>query len=206
MPRTRSHLSKHMKICKSFSIEICTGSTWKDPAAEELVAGRWKEGHICPARPLWHLCHAQAWPSHFRRCDLSLVSSLLLHIDDWWLRKSPHWYTRRPRQRQGRELSGLIKWEERDTEGKCCPSLLFPLCPCSVLTSPWRQALSKPVWRWDSLAVLLPDFSLPTKDLVLMESHKLAPGPRAWNLIHPRNNMSSKHTFGTILGTGLNSE
>ena len=39
-----------------------------------------------------------------------------------------------------------------------------------------------------------------------MESHELAPGPSFEISFIPVNNMSSKHTFGTILDSGLNSE
>ena len=58
-----------MKICISLLTEIRTGSTWKDAQeAEELVAGRQKEGHDLPC--MFSLTSASCErydPLHFRR-------------------------------------------------------------------------------------------------------------------------------------------
>lgn len=144
------------KYAKSFSMEICTGSTWKDPqVAEELVAGRWKEGHDLPcASSLTSVSCDRHDLFHFRRCDLSLVP----------ITAYPHWglmtkevstlIHKKATSKTGQRVVRPDKAGRKGHRRKCCP-LSSSLCPCSSANIPLEgRALSASSDGGDSLCCL----------------------------------------------------
>lgn len=104
---------------------------------------------ILSAHPLWHLCHVTGMTCSISGDVISLLfPSLPTHTEDWWLRKSPHWYTRRP----GRETSGLIKLEERDTGDAVLSPL--PSVTARVLTSHQKAGLWQPALTVETVSAV----------------------------------------------------